>query len=115
MSSQALAFHSIFPWTLPAAGGDIGADRFVTFTGEQAGADAHVLGLTRAPVAAGEALTVEVLGYVEMIAPAALAVGTVVYSDANGQPTATGSNNPVGTVVKAAAAPGNIVGLILGR
>lgn len=95
------------------ATGAVSADRFVTFAGAQAGADEKVYGVARADTAAGDPMAVQVMGYAEMVAPEPLAAGTTVYSDANGQPTATGSSHPIGTVVRPAAAIGNIVGILL--
>ncbi|MEC5291980.1 capsid cement protein [Aurantimonas sp. C2-6-R+9] len=103
-------------YTIPAVTGAIAATRFVGFDDAQAGVDAAVQGVSKTDAATGEPLAIIGIGIVEMVAATAIAKGAKVYSDANGQPAATGgatSNNPAGTAIRAAAAPGDIVTLII--
>lgn len=105
--------------TLPASG-DLSAEQYrgvvIDSNGEAAvaGADAKVAGiLQNNPEAQGEASVVQYKGIAQCVADAAIAAGVRVYTDASGNVSATGTNNPVGTVVEAASGAGSIVPVLL--
>ena len=79
-----------------------------------AGADAKVVGiLQNNPDAAGQACVVQNKGVAQGRTDAAIARGVVVFSDASGDLSATGTNNPVGTLLEAASGAGSIVAVLL--
>jgi len=105
--------------TLPASG-DLSAEQFrgvvVDSSGEAAvaGADVKVAGiLQNNPDTAGRACTVQYKGIAQCRADAAIAAGVRVFTDASGDVSATGTNNPVGTTLEAASGAGSIFAVLL--
>lgn len=93
---------------------DIAEDQLVGFDGAPAGNDGLVYGKARAAARVGEAVTLTVIGLIDLIAPAAIATGSLVASDVNGAPKQ--AVNAVGAFahcVKGAAAPGERVTLLI--
>ena len=88
------------------------ADQFVGFDGAPAGADGLVEGIAKTDGEAGDPVSLIALGLLELSAPAPIAVGDLVYSDADGKPTSTGANNPVGVCNRAAVNPGDTVTIL---
>ena len=87
------------------AAGAITDGRFVTISGNQAGADDQVLGVAMSDAAAGKGFPVLALGTVQMTAGAAISAGDAVISDANGLPVPKGSGaNVIGVALDDAAA-----------
>lgn len=99
-------------FTVPRVAAAITANQFVAFDDTPAGADEPVQGVAKTDAAIGDALAVIGLGIVEMKAATAIGKGAKVYSDANGQPTAVGANNPVGRALKAAVNIGDTVTIL---
>lgn len=100
-------------YTIQALALAVKGDQFVGFDDAPAGADALVQGVSKYDGAAGDPMSIIAIGLVELPAATAIAKGANVYSDANGAPTAAGVNNPVGRAVRAAAAPGDTVTLLI--
>jgi len=67
------------------AAGTIGAHRFVTPAGAQAGADANTLGVARSAAVAADKIPVDVLGTTVVEAGAAVAVGATLKADSVGR------------------------------
>lgn len=96
------------------ASGAVAANRFVTPTGAQAGADANTLGASRAAAASGEKLSVDALGTAVVEAGAAVSAGDTVKSDANGKAiTWATSGAKVGVALQAASGDGVLIEVLL--
>lgn len=95
--------------------GPVKADRAVTFTGAQAGADAKVYGIAALDGIAGDAVALTAIGLRDMEAGGVLAAGDDVVSDAEGRPVAAaaGDENVFGTAVSAAATLGARVSILI--
>lgn len=110
MSAQNISLLSI-PLT---ASGAIGANRFVTPLGAQAGADGNTLGVARFAAASGEKVTVDIEGTAIVEAGAAVAAGATVKSDASGRAiTWVASGAKVAIALDAATAAGQMIEVYL--
>lgn len=97
-----------------AATGTIGACRFVTPAGAQAGADANTLGVCRVAAVAGDKIPVNVLGTSVVEAGAAIAAGATLKSDASGRAiTWATSGAKVGLALEAASGAGAFIEVLL--
>lgn len=110
MSAQS---ESLLTLTITAIGA-IASARFVTPAGAQAGADVNTFGVSRFAAAAGEKVSVDVLGTAVVEAGAAVAAGATVKSDASGRaiPWAT-SGAKVSMALEAATAAGQMIEVLL--
>lgn len=86
----------IYAETVIAAGAVL-AGRFVDYLGAQAGAGATVLGVAATDGSAGVPLAVDVVGRLTVTGGAAIAIGQLVKSDANGcaTPAAIGDGDAI--------------------
>ena len=110
---MANTFIDIMTITRKAAGA-ISAHRLVDFAGNQAGADAQVLGVAMTDADAGDDFAVLTIGRITLPAGAAIAVGDALVSDANGQPVPQGTaTNVFGHALTAAANPGDPVEVLI--
>lgn len=111
MSDQS---RPVLTLTVTAAGA-IGANRFVTAAGAQAGADANAIGVARTAAAvAGDRIPVDVLGTASVEAGAAITAGATVKADAQGRaiPWATAGAR-LGVALEAATAAGQLIEVLL--
>lgn len=92
---------------------DIPRFRFVGFTGGLCGADVKALGVSEVSTKQGQYCPVIVFGVALVEAAGAISVGARVFSNASGKATATGTNNPNGFALDAAAADGDIIRVVL--
>lgn len=94
--------------------GDVGANRFVSQAGAQAGADAATMGVARMAGVTGERVTVDVLGTAAIETGAAVAKGDTLKSDSSGRaiPWAT-SGAKVAIAQEAATGAGQFVEALL--
>ncbi|MBI2801249.1 MAG: DUF2190 family protein [Gammaproteobacteria bacterium] len=96
------------------ATGVIVADRFITPTGAQAGADANALGVSRFAGVSGDKLTVDVMGTAVLETGAAITLGQTVKVDATGRaiPWVTAGAR-VGIALEAASGAGQFIEVFL--
>ena len=94
--------------------GTVAANRFVTPLGAQAGADANTYGVARSAGAAGERVTINILGTSTVEAGAAVAANATLKSDASGRaiPWAT-SGAKIALALEAASAAGQMIEVLL--
>lgn len=111
MSDQS---RPVLTLTVTAAGA-IGAHRFVTAAGAQAGADANAIGVARtAAAAAGDRIPVDVLGTASVEAGAAITAGATVKADAQGRAIAWATSGArLGVALEAATAAGQLIEVLL--
>lgn len=97
-----------------AASGTVGACRFVTPGGAQAGADANTLGVCRVAAVVGDKIPVDVLGTAVVEAGAAIAAGATLKSDASGRAvTWATSGAKVALALEAASGAGAFIEVLL--
>ena len=85
--------------------------RLVGFDGRPAGENGKVLGVAAFDAKAGDAITIDVVGVIDMVAATAVNPGDDLSSNADGQPVA-GGTNPFGTALNAANPGGRVPVLI---
>jgi len=95
------------------AAGAIAAHRFVDVAGQQAGADAKVVGVALTDAEAGDDLAVLAVGQITMTAGAAIAAGDEVVSNAGGLPVPKGTATNVIGLALDAANPGEPVTILI--
>lgn len=96
------------------ATGALTANRFVTFAGALAGADANALGVTRLSAAIGERVPIDVIGTATVEAGAAVTAFASVKSDATGRAIAwVTSGCRLGIALEAATAAGQFIEVLL--
>lgn len=91
----------------------ITADKAVTATASTPVIGASMNEVTAEEIAAGERIVEIADGIVMVVAAGAITAGAKVYSDATGQATATGTDNPVGVAITSVAAAGQLVAVKL--
>lgn len=110
MSQQSV---SLLTLTLTAAGA-IAANRFVTATGAQTGADGNAVGVAATAAALGERFPVVVKGTAIVEAGAAISAGATLKSDASGRAIAWATSGAkVGVALEAATAAGQFIEVLL--
>ena len=94
----------------------VAAHRCLAHAGDYpANSTVAIYGITRTEADDDEAVTIDVLGRIEVQASAAIAVGAQVMAGADGRvATQTGNNFVVGRCVKAAAAANDICEIVRG-
>ncbi|EHP1714749.1 DUF2190 family protein [Salmonella enterica subsp. enterica serovar Javiana] len=108
--------HVILSETLTATGALV-QQRLVGYDGKTCTKGGLALGIAEVDAAAGDAVTVNVLGIIAAEAGAAIAVGDKLQSDDNGcviPLEATGKPEQVGVAITAAAAAGNTLRVMWG-
>lgn len=106
--------QSISVLTLTAtASGAVGADRFVTPAGAQAGAGVNTLGVSRTNAASGEKMPVDVMGTTILEAGAAVAAGAAIESDASGRAITRTAGVTAARALEAATAAGQFIEVLL--
>jgi len=100
-------------FTVPAVTAAVTANQLLGFDDAPCGADEAVQGVAKTDAVTGDPVAVIGIGIVELEAATAIAKGAKVYSDANGKATSVGANNSFGTATRAAAAPGDIVTVLI--
>lgn len=115
-----MSFNAVKTDITLEASADLSAEQFrgvvINATGQAAvaGADAKVAGiLQNNPDAAGQSCVVQYKGIARCVVDGALAAGIRVYTDASGNLSSTGTNNPVGTTVEVASGAGSIIAVLL--
>ena len=97
--------------------GGVAAHRCLAYAGDYPANDTvAIYGITRTEADEDTAVTIDVLGRIEVEVSAAVAVGDVVASGPDGRVAVPSGNNEfaVGRVVKAAAAAGDICEIVRG-
>lgn len=109
MSSTKTITHTVI-----ASGAGV-QDRFVTFTGAQAGAADKVLGVAITDFAAGAALALHIIGVCTVEAGGAINVGDPVVPDAQGRGIAGAADaaNIVGRALSAVTAAGQTLFIMI--
>lgn len=92
---------------------DVSAIRFVTVFGTQAGAGEDILGVSRYAGKPGDAIAVDTIAAVDMVAGAAIERGKRVQSDADGLPVTKADGADAGLALTAALNPGDIVKILV--
>lgn len=111
--NQPLSAKYLLSTTITASAA-IKGHRFVGYDDAHAGAGAAVLGVSTMDAAQGVDLAVGTLGEFDMIAPAPIARGDLVASDAEGRPVTTADATiACGRALKAAEVAGGIVKVLL--
>ena len=96
------------------AAADIKAKQFVKYDGNPAGDGELVYGIAHFDAKAGDDLTLTLLGIEDLIAPAPIALGDWIASDANGHPkTTTDASIAFGRCNKAATAAGERCSILI--
>jgi hypothetical protein len=95
------------------AAGDIEASRFVTPANTQAVDGEAILGVSRYGEKTGNALAVDVIGVIDMVAGAAIAQGARVQSNADGLPITKAAGADAGLALTAAVNPGDIIKILV--
>jgi hypothetical protein len=94
--------------------GTVAANRFVTPSGAQAGADANTLGVARSGGVSGDKIPVDVLGTAVVEAGAAISEGATLETDASGRAVTWATSGPkVGIALEAAGAAGQFIEVLL--
>lgn len=94
----------------------IAADQLVGFDGAPTGAGAIPYGIAKTDAAIGDAVQLLVIGRRDLIAPAAIAAGDLVASDANAKPVTTADPTiAFARCVTGAANPNERCSIVLGR
>ena len=90
--------------------------RLVDFAGAQvAAADAEWLGVARRSASIGEYVDISTEGTEVIETGGAITAGALVYSDASGRVSTTGTTNPVGRALQAATAGGDFIEVLLNK
>lgn len=98
--------------TVAALAEPVKSGQLVGFDGGPTGADERVLGVAKHAADTGRPLAVTTFGLIEVKAAGAIAAGDFVYSDADGNPTATGTENPFGIAFQGGGA-GDWIAILL--
>lgn len=93
--------------------GNVTAHRFVTVAAAQAGDGDAALGVSQYDEVTGREVSVDVIGTHDMIAAAAIPLGSEVQSNADGQPIPKAAGATTGIALTAAANPGDVVKILL--
>ena len=87
--------------------------QFVGFDGAPAGDGDAVLGVARTDAGIGDNVAVDVIAVLDLIAGAAIPLGSAIQSNADGAPIAKAAGVQIGTAITAAANPGDIVKILI--
>lgn len=106
-------FTSLLALTVLSTGA-IGAERFVTHAGGQAGAAVRTLGIARSKAdEAGEIVPVDVIGTAVIETGGAIALGAKLETDAQGRAVTFAAGTHVATALQAAAGAGEFIEVLL--
>lgn len=112
MSGKLLSAISVLELTRVATS-DVNAHCFVGCDGVMVADGGVVLGVSKTDAKPGDAYGVDVIGAIDMIAGAAIAIGQEVQSNASAQPVPKAAGSRAGIALTGAANPGDIVKVLL--